>query len=149
MGARGPTSKGKKSLAFTPGVPPPPDNLDAVAVAEYNRYAAELASKDADILQQVDMAYLSIYAQGFSDWKRLTVLVREQGETLNNPEKGTMYPNPNNNAKSMAQSAMEKALSKLAGSPADRARLAITPKDPAEEESGMADVIKLSQRKTG
>lgn len=149
MGARGPHSKTKKTLAFTPGVPPPPAWLDAAAVKEYHRVTREIAKTDPDCLQQVDMAVLSQYAQASSDIARLTLVVREEGETLSNPEKGTKYPNPNNNALQMAIGRQEKAASKLGFSPADRARLAIAPKDPAEEDSGMADVIKLSQNKAG
>jgi hypothetical protein len=71
------------------------------------------------------------------------------GETLTNPEKGTKYPNPNNNALQMAIGRRRGAEDALQLTPAARARAAVPEQDPAEKPKGMARVISLAQASTG
>lgn len=122
MGSRGPTAKGATSLKFSPGVPPAPDFLDDVARAEYARVSEEMEKAGRDYLQQVDLSDLITYAQGYSDVARLTLVVRDEGESLTSL-KGGVYPNPNNNALQMAYNRMKAAASRLGFSPSDRNRI--------------------------
>jgi len=122
MGSRGPASKKGTSLKFTPGVPDAPEWLDEVAREEYARVSAEMEKAGRDYLQQVDLSDLLTYAQGYSDVARLTVKVRETGETLQSA-RGGFYPNPDNNALQMAYNRMKAAAGRLGFSPSDRNRI--------------------------
>lgn len=122
MGSRGPSPTPPDSIKFGPGVPPPPGWLSEDAVDEYVRVAAQLEIAGNAYLQQVDMSDLCTYAQAYADVCRLSGLVRGQGESLTS-DKGNLYPNPNNNALSMAYTRMKNAAARLGFSPADRARI--------------------------
>lgn len=122
MGSRGPASKKPTTLKFTPGVPTAPAWLDDVARAEYARVSAEMERAGRDYLQQVDLSDLVTYSQGFADVARLTLVVRDEGETLISL-KGGAYPNPNNNALQMAYNRMKAAAGRLGFSPSDRNRI--------------------------
>jgi len=120
MGARGPAPKSKQTVNFRAGVPDAPRWLDASARAEYRRVVREIEHGKGG--QQVDMALLATYAQAWSDVRRLTLVVRKEGETLTS-DKGNAYMNPNVNALSMKQKTLLAAAAKLGFSPQDRARV--------------------------
>jgi P27 family predicted phage terminase small subunit len=120
MGARGPAPKGKGCVAFRAGVPKPPAWLDQCGRMEYRRAVREIGHANGG--QQMDMALLATYAQAYSDVRRLTMVVRKEGETLMS-DKGNVYMNPNCNALSMAKKTLMAAAAKLAFSPSDRARV--------------------------
>lgn len=116
------TTGKKPSVKFAPGVPPAPDYLDDIAKAEYARTAELMQQAGADYLQQVDCAFLAQYAQAYSDVRRLTPIVREEGEAITS-DKGNLYPNPRNNALQMAYNRMKIAADALGFSPSARNRI--------------------------
>lgn len=120
MGARGPLPEAKPTVNFRPGVPSAPSWLDPVAKREYKRVVRLLAERPGH-LQQVDMAVLCTYAQGYSDVVRLTLDVRREGESLSGA-KGGSYLNPKCSALAQAHNRMREAQAKLGFSPGDRAR---------------------------
>lgn len=120
MGARGPAPQAKAgAIRFRPGVPPPPDHLDADAVAEYVRAAEELEAADAS-LQQVDFSCLAAYAQAYSDVRRLTLQLRGK-ETTVTPQ--GEIASPLLRFLALAERTRMSNAAKLGFSPADRARV--------------------------
>lgn len=122
MGARGPIAKkaSKAAIRFRPGVPPPPEWLDDAAAKEYQRAAEELEAAGG-ALQQMDCYTLATYAQACSDVARLTVDLRNEGETITTPQ--GVIANPLLRALTVAQRSLASATAKLGFSPADRARV--------------------------
>lgn len=124
MGARGPARRTRKKPTLRPGVPPPPSWLSDGAKKEYRRSAKELLNGNVDV-HRVDMAILAAYAQSYDDVSRLSIELREEGETLLT-ERGTPVANPKVTALSGAYNRLRQNAMRLGFSPLDRQRVPVS-----------------------
>lgn len=125
MGRRGPAPKDKalRLCDYKAGVPAAPDWLCDDARAEYDRIT-DILLASGDGLALVDMSVLASYAQAYADVKRITLIVRLEGETLMS-DKGNTYLNPSLTALSMAHNRLSKYAAKLGFSPSDRSHITV------------------------
>lgn len=140
MGRRGPAPKDKtlRLCDYKAGVPIAPDWIDEEAREEYDRIT-EILLASGDGLALVDMSALAGYAQAYSDVKRLTAIVRLEGETLMS-DKGNAYLNPTMTALSMAHTRLLKYTSKLGFSPSDRSHITV-PTNAKRKENPIAALL--------
>ncbi|NRA27451.1 MAG: phage terminase small subunit P27 family [Opitutales bacterium] len=125
------------SNTFTHGLTPP-SWFTVKAKNEFHRVAQLLS--DRCELDSLDQATLEVYAINYEKVMRLGPKVRKAGETLHNPEKGTRYPNPDNNALISAMKSLGTASEKLGLSPKDRSK--IFEKKDAEDEDELTEFEK-------
>jgi len=125
MGRRGPAAKDKtlRLCDYKAGVPAAPEWLCDEAKAEYDRIT-DILLASGDGLALVDMSVLAGYAQAYADVKRLTLVVRLQGDTVMS-DKGSTYINPTVNVLSMAHARLMKYAGKLGFSPSDRSHITV------------------------
>lgn len=119
-----------KALSSTP-----PDWLDCAALAEWKRLEPLLRANA--LLTEADYAAFSLYCQAYSDYQRLTKLIREEGETV--PDKfGSMKKHPALSAKAQAYSTLVEMLKQFGFSPNARQRISssATNDTPSDELEG-------------
>lgn len=132
MGTRGPKPviTGKGGLSFESGIPKCPDWLCDEAREEYARVARYL--DEAGVVQLVDLAYLSSYAQAYAEVVQLTKNIARDGTSIAGAQ-GGMIQNPDVRTRTTVFSQMSTAAGKLGFSPTDRERLS-RPEKPKEED---------------
>ncbi len=134
MGTRGPIKKESTKQLGASGIPQPPDWLCKTAKVEYFRIAGIL--NEEGVVEQVDMAILSSYAQAYADVARLTVAVREDGESVQS-DKGNWYLNPDVGVLNNANARQTKAAAMLGFSPVDRGRVSKVAKPKSSPFAGL------------
>jgi P27 family predicted phage terminase small subunit len=117
--------------------PTAPDWLDGVALAEWDRLEPVL--KSMGIITSADRVAIAAYCQAYSLYVAATRDLNLNGFSAEGRQ-GSVVKNPALQAQIAAQDQMAKWGAKLGLSPADRARLAVTP---AEEAGQDADVLRL------
>ncbi|MFE4355118.1 phage terminase small subunit P27 family [Kitasatospora sp. NPDC056800] len=117
--------------------PSPPDWLDDIALAEWNRLAPILDGMG--IITPADRVAIAAYCQAYSLYVNATRDLSANGFSAEGRQ-GSVVKNPALQAQIAAQDQMAKWGGKLGLTPADRARLAVAPGDDAGPD---ADVLRL------
>lgn len=118
------------------GVPEPPAELDAVALAEWHRLVSLL--DEVGVLTHVDRGILAAYCVAWSDLLRARVILGVEGLTVVD-DRGTVRLHPAARVQREAVQALRLCGAELGLSPASRSRVrvleesGVTSGDPAEK----------------
>jgi len=134
MGKRGPartpskilTARGSwrgRSRAGEPSpkvsIPEPPKWLDRMAVIEWRRVTPEL--EHLGLLSQIDQATIGTYCQAYSDVRRHTKALQEEGEVVPG-SKGNLVANPRCRLLKEAYDRMHRAAGQFGMTPSTRSQ---------------------------
>lgn len=140
MGSRGKAPEIKPTVQFRPGVPPAPAWLDDTARTEYDRARDEIEAAGMNAILQTDAAVLATYAQAYSDVSRLTVAIREEGETVRQPN-GVICVSPKAHLLAAAQRQLLAGITRLGFSPKDRkTKFSKPPSGPVHPDDDFASI---------
>lgn len=105
-----------------PGMPEPPDCLDAEALAEWSRLGPGLAA--AGVLTPDDLGVFAAYCQSWSAWLGAERMIKEFGRMVTSP-RGLPVPTPWLQVSAQAEQRYLRAASELGLTPVARARVSI------------------------
>lgn len=117
---------------YEAGAGQPPEMLDAVAVAEWNRVSSLLTA--SGVLTQADRLVLVVYCGAWSEWVAATALVKKHGMVMKSAGGGA-YQNPYLGIRNRAADTMAKLGASLGLDPSSRSRL--TAAVPAKAKVGL------------
>lgn len=125
-------------------IPQPPDHLDELAVAEWERLAPELHK--LGLLSRIDRAALACYCMAWSRWVRAEQHLREHGEIVQAPS-GAPIQNPWLSIANRAFDQLKALAAEFGMSPSSRSRVNVT-FSPQEDELDLfkRDGIGISYR---
>ena len=119
------------------GRPDPPAHLDAIARAEWDRFAPELEAMG--VLARVDGSALAIYCTAYSRWVRATAeLAKPDGLTADTGQ-GGIKTSPYVHIATAAEYQMSRLLAEFGGTPSSRSRLAAPGEGPKDD---LADFLR-------
>ena len=91
---RGAPLQRPKELQTDPALPPLPDWLDGYATDEWNRVGPRL--EQIGIISEFDQGLFAAYCQAYSDVRRLTLEIREEGTVVPSARSDDLKANPKN-----------------------------------------------------
>jgi P27 family predicted phage terminase small subunit len=116
-----------RQIAVAPGVPEPPDHLDAGALAEWSRIVAELAM--IGLITRPDRAALAAYCVAYSRWVTAEQKIAELGTLLMRTAAGSVAQSPYLTISNRAMELMHKFLTEFGMTPVSRTRLSAAARD--------------------
>jgi P27 family predicted phage terminase small subunit len=129
---------GGRKIAERPtamGNPEPPDWLDEIAVAEWNRRLPQLAG----IVGEIDEVTFALYCQAYSDYQSLTVEVRHVGRSyLDKTGKPRLHPLERHRLE--VQKQLQRWAAEFGFTPQTRSRIEVPP-PPSEEKDELEDFL--------
>jgi len=123
---------------FNPGIPSPPEWLDAVALVEWGRFTNLCYANGT--LEELDMAMVAAYCVAFSRWGKAETDLKKTGLLAKTPN-GHIQQSPLVGIANQAMEKMMKAAGKMGGSAVDRT--GATARNPKKPES---DFVKYKKK---
>ena len=120
----------KDEPVVTNKIPPAPDHLSKAALIEWGRISRELY--ELGLLSTIDMASLAAYCQSYGRWAEAEEELSNTGLTIETTN-GNIIQNPLVGIANQAMEHMRKHLTEFGMTPASRARVSATPKQPQNE----------------